>query len=63
VQWLGEAVYYVLPDLSKLIYRPHATYYAAITSTELLSSAAYAMAYTGVLVSLAVLLFNRRDFR
>jgi ABC-type transport system involved in multi-copper enzyme maturation permease subunit len=63
VQALGEAVYYVLPDLSKLNYRPHATYYATITSTELLSSAAYALAYTGVLVSLAVLLFNRRDFR
>lgn len=63
VQSLGEAVYYVLPDLSKLNYRPHATYYAEITSAELLSSAGYAMAYTGVLVSLAVLLFNRRDFR
>jgi ABC-type transport system involved in multi-copper enzyme maturation permease subunit len=63
VQALGEAVYYVLPDLSKLNYRPHATYYATITSTELLSSAAYALAYTGVLVSLAVVLFNRRDFR
>jgi ABC-type transport system involved in multi-copper enzyme maturation permease subunit len=63
VQTLGEAVYYLLPDLSKLNYRPHATYYVTVTSTELLSSAAYAMAYTGVLVSLAVILFNRRDFR
>jgi ABC-type transport system involved in multi-copper enzyme maturation permease subunit len=63
VQSLGKFVYYLLPDLSKLNYRPHATYNAAISGTELLTSAAYAMAFTGVLVSLAVVLFNRRDFR
>jgi hypothetical protein len=31
--------------------------------SELLPSAGYALAYTGVLVALAVVLFNRRDFR
>jgi ABC-type transport system involved in multi-copper enzyme maturation permease subunit len=63
VQSLGKAVYYLLPDLSRFNFRPHATYYASVSSSELLSSAAYGMAYTGVLVALAVLLFNRRDFR
>ncbi|WNG63039.1 ABC transporter permease subunit [Archangium gephyra] len=63
IQALGKAVYYVLPDLSRFNYRPHATYYAPITSSELLSAATYGMAFTGVLVALAVVLFNRRDFR
>jgi Cu-processing system permease protein len=63
VQALGRAVYYVLPDLSRLNYRPHAAYYASISGSELLSGALYAIAYTGVLVALAVILFNRRDFR
>lgn len=63
VQVLGKAVYYVLPDLSRFNYRPHATYYASLTPSELLSAATYGMAFTGVLVALAVILFNRRDFR
>lgn len=60
---LGKAVYYLLPDLSRFNYRPHATYYATIVPGELMSAALYGMAYTGVLVALAVILFNRRDFR
>jgi Cu-processing system permease protein len=60
---LGQAVYYVLPDLSRFNYRPQASYAAAISSSQLLSDMAYGTAYTAVLVSLAVLLFNRRDFR
>ncbi|MCY1081150.1 ABC transporter permease [Archangium lansingense] len=63
IQALGKAVYYLMPDLSRFNYRPHATYYASIASSELLSTALYGMAYTGVLVALAVILFNRRDFR
>ncbi|AKJ06660.1 ABC-type transport system involved in multi-copper enzyme maturation permease subunit [Archangium gephyra] len=63
IQAVGKAVYYVLPDLSRFNYRPHATYYAPIASSELLSAATYGMAFTGVLVALAIILFNRRDFR
>jgi ABC-type transport system involved in multi-copper enzyme maturation permease subunit len=63
IQALGKAVYYVLPDLSRFNYRPHATYYAPITPNELLSAATYGVAFTGVLVALAIVLFNRRDFR
>jgi ABC-type transport system involved in multi-copper enzyme maturation permease subunit len=63
LQALGEAVYYLLPNLSRFNYRPQASYAAAISSTQVLSDMAYGAAYTAVLVSLAVLLFNRRDFR
>ena len=60
---LGKAVYYVLPDLSRFNYRPQAAYNAAISSSELLSAMGYGVAYTSVMVALAILLFNRRDFR
>jgi len=60
---LGKAVYYVLPDLSRFNYRPQAAYAAPINGSELLSAMGYGVAYTGVLVALAILLFNRRDFR
>ncbi len=63
VQWLGRAVYYLLPDLSRFNYRPQAAYGAAVSLGEMGASMLYAVAYTTVLVSLAIILFNRRDFR
>jgi Cu-processing system permease protein len=63
LQVLGKAVYYVLPDLSRFNYRPQAAYNAAVSGAELLSAMGYGAAYTVVLVSMAILLFNRRDFR
>jgi Cu-processing system permease protein len=63
LQKVGRAAYYLLPDLERLNYRPHATYGVVPALSELLPSVGYAAAYTGVLVTLAVLLFNRRDFR
>ncbi len=53
----------MLPDLSRFNYRPHATFYAQVVPGELVSAALYGVAYTGVLVALAVVLFQRRDFR
>jgi len=63
IQKVGRAAYYLLPDLERLNYRPHATYGVVPALSELLPSVGYAAAYTGVLVAVAVLLFNRRDFR
>ncbi len=63
IQSVGRTAYYLLPDLERLNYRPHATYGVSTSLSELLPSAGYALAFTGVLVALAVLLFNRRDFR
>jgi Cu-processing system permease protein len=63
LQQVGRAAYYLLPDLERLNFRPHATYGVVASTSELLSGAAYAAAYSGVAVALAVLLFHRRDFR
>lgn len=63
LQVLGRVVYYVLPNLSRFNYRPQATYDITVPLSEVASSIAYGAAYTTVLISLAILLFNRRDFR
>jgi Cu-processing system permease protein len=63
IQKVGSATYYLLPDLERLNFRSHATYGVVTSLSELLASAGYALAYTSVLVALAVILFNRRDFR
>jgi Cu-processing system permease protein len=59
----GESVYYILPDLSRLNFRPRAAYEVASAPGELLVAAGYGLLYSLVLVSLAVLVFSRRDFR
>lgn len=63
VRALGRTVYYVLPNLSLFNYRPQASYGTTVPLGEVGSAILYAAAYTTVLISLAVLLFNRRDFR
>ncbi|WP_434391694.1 ABC transporter permease [Melittangium boletus] len=63
LEGLGKAVYYVLPDLSRFNYRPQAAYATPVSFSELLPGMGYGVAYTCVLVALAILLFNRRDFR
>lgn len=60
---LAMAVYYALPNLERVNFRPQATYEISTPIGELLPAAMYAIGYTGVLLALAVLLFNRRDFK
>ncbi|HLL55403.1 MAG TPA: ABC transporter permease [Myxococcaceae bacterium] len=60
---LGQGVYYVLPNLERLNYRPQATYSIAPVSSEILGSIVYAVAYSGALLAIAILIFNRRDFK
>jgi hypothetical protein len=59
----GKIAYYVLPNLSRLNYRPHASYAVAVTPSEVVSSVAYGIAYSAALVVLAMILFSRRDFK
>ena len=59
----GKIAYYVLPNLSRLNYRPQASYAVAVTPSEVAGSAAYGIAYSAALVVLAMILFSRRDFK
>lgn len=60
---LGKAVYYLLPDLSRLNYRVQATYEISTPFSELVPSMLYAVAYSAVMITLAAFLFSRRDFK
>jgi len=63
LQVLGKVLYYVLPNLERLNLRAQASYGVVVPTRVWLTSGAYALAYAGVVVSLAILLFRRRDFR
>lgn len=63
IQVAGKVTYYLLPNLSRLNYRPQASYAASIAPADVFRSIAYASVYAGALVALAIILFNRRDFK
>jgi ABC-type transport system involved in multi-copper enzyme maturation permease subunit len=60
---LGQGVYYLLPNLERFNYRPHATYNIAPVGSEVAGSLVYGLAYTGALLAVAILIFNKRDFK
>lgn len=60
---LGKAAYYALPNLEKVNFRLQATYEIPTAFKDLLAPAAYSMAYAAVMLVLAVILFERRDFK
>jgi Cu-processing system permease protein len=59
----GKALYYVLPNLDRLDLRPRATYGELTSWAELGGSAVYAVGYSVVLLVIACLLFEKRDFK
>jgi len=60
---LGETIYYVLPNLDRLNYRPLATYDVVPSAAVALKSAGSGLAYGVALLILACLVFERRDFK
>jgi ABC-type transport system involved in multi-copper enzyme maturation permease subunit len=63
LQWVGKAVYYALPNLSRLNYRVQATYEIPTPVGELVPHMLYAVGYTIVMIMIAITLFSRRDFK
>jgi len=63
LQWLGKSVYYLLPNLDRLNLRPMASYDIITPAGDVLRAAAYAVAYSAVMISLAIVIFRRRDFK
>ncbi len=60
---LGKGVYYLLPNLERLNYRPNATYDIVPPAIETVSSIGYGIAYALVCTVMAVVIFQRRDFK
>jgi Cu-processing system permease protein len=63
LQYLGKVLYYFLPNLERFNFRGQASYGIAVQTKVWAISGVYGLAYAAVLVSLAVILFRRRDFR
>lgn len=59
----GQALYYLLPNLDRLDFKARATYMDPTPWSELAGSAAYALGYAVALVTVACVLFERRDFK
>jgi Cu-processing system permease protein len=58
-----EGMYYVLPNLDRFNLKGHVTHQLDVPTGDLLMIAAYGLAYTALLLMLASVIFQRRDFR
>jgi Cu-processing system permease protein len=63
VRVVGRALYYALPNLERVNFRPQATYALAVTPGELFGGVGYCMGWAALLCALAIFVFERRDFR
>jgi ABC-type transport system involved in multi-copper enzyme maturation permease subunit len=58
-----EGMYYVLPNLDRFNLKGHVTHQLDVPTGDVLMIAAYGLAYTALLLMLASVIFQRRDFR
>jgi ABC-type transport system involved in multi-copper enzyme maturation permease subunit len=63
VVYVARALYYLLPNLSPLDIKNDVVHAVPVAATYLLLNTAYAVLYIGVLVSGAMFIFTRRDFK
>ena len=63
IKAVGKFVYYILPNLEMLNFRPAAGYQIAVPAGEVIRSAAYGLGYATAMTGLAILIFSRRDFK
>lgn len=59
--WVGPALYLILPNFNDFDLKNHAVYGDPISSTTILWITVYGLAYSSLLVTLAVAAFRRRD--
>jgi Cu-processing system permease protein len=63
VRVVGRGLYYLLPNLERVNFRPQATYALPVEMPAFFSGIGYATAWAAVLTALAIFVFDRRDFR
>jgi hypothetical protein len=56
-----KVVYYLLPNFAAFNFKVHAVYALPITGEAILLPLGYAVTYTGILLTLAVWIFSRRQ--
>jgi ABC-type transport system involved in multi-copper enzyme maturation permease subunit len=62
MQSISNALFMILPDLSKLDLKNTAVYGVLPPGNTLLTSAAYAFVYTGIFLGITIAVFSRRQF-
>lgn len=63
VRAAGKTAYYLLPNLERLNLREQAAHAIMPSGQDLLSACGYGLVYAGVMLSISILVFQRRDFR
>lgn len=58
-----NAIYYVLPNLERFNLKGQVIHQVNISGTDVLLTTAYGLAYAGLLLVLASIIFQRRDFQ
>jgi ABC-type transport system involved in multi-copper enzyme maturation permease subunit len=58
-----NALYYVMPNLERFNLKGHVTNHVDLPTTDLLLTLAYGLSYTGMLLLLSAMIFQRRDFQ
>ncbi|MEQ1656048.1 MAG: ABC transporter permease subunit [Nitrospira sp.] len=58
-----NAIYYILPNLERFNLKGQVIYQVSISRTDVLLTTAYGVAYAGLLLVIASIIFHRRDFQ
>ena len=61
--WLARALYYLLPNLSRLDVKAQVVHAIPVSAGYMLLSTAYALIYISALLVAATFIFVRRDFK
>ncbi len=61
--WLARGLYWVLPNLAPFDVRSHVVHAQPVTLEYIILTTGYAVLYVGALLTVACLVFSRRDFK
>ena len=61
--WVARALYYVLPNLAPFNIRAEVVHGVAVPGSQILLTLAYAVVYIAILLTGAIAIFRRRDFK
>jgi len=61
--WLGKALYYILPNLAPFDVKAAVVHGQPVTAAYVALTTGYGLLYAGAMVTLAVLVFSKRDFK
>lgn len=63
IRSFGKILYYLVPNLERLNFRPQAAYQLPVDASAALSSLGYGLAWSAVFLCAASIIFSKRDFK